>query len=154
MSGPYGDFHPIFGSKNEMMWIGGGAGMAPLRSQIMHMTKTLHTTDRKMSYFYGARALNEVFYLQDFLDLEKEFPNFSFHLALDRPDPAADAAGVKYTPGFVHQVIYNTYLKDHEAPEDIEYYMCGPGPMSKAVEKMLWDLGVPEENLMYDNFGG
>lgn len=70
-----------------MMWIGGGAGMAPLRSQIMHMTKTLHTTDRKMSYFYGARALNEVFYLQDFLDLEKEFPNFSFHLALDRPDP-------------------------------------------------------------------
>ena len=154
MSGPYGDFHPIFDSKNEMMWIGGGAGMAPLRSQIMHMTKTLHTTDRKMSYFYGARALNEVFYLQDFLDLEKEFPNFSFHLALDRPDPAADAAGVKYTPGFVHQVIYNTYLKDHEAPEDIEYYMCGPGPMSKAVEKMLWDLGVPEENLMYDNFGG
>ena len=142
MSGPYGDFHPIFDSKNEMMWIGGGAGMAPLRSQIMHMTKTLHTTDRKMSYFYGARALNEVFYLQDFLDLEKEFPNFSFHLALDRPDPAADAAGVKYTPGFVHQVIYNTYLKDHEAPEDIEYYMCGPGPMSKAVEKMLWDLGV------------
>ena len=78
MSGPYGDFHPIFDSKNEMMWIGGGAGMAPLRSQIMHMTKTLHTTDRKMSYFYGARALNEVFYLQDFLDLEKEFPNFSF----------------------------------------------------------------------------
>ena len=141
MSGPYGDFHPIFDSKNEMMWIGGGAGMAPLRSQIMHMTKTLHTTDRKMSYFYGARALNEVFYLQDFLDLEKEFPNFSFHLALDRPDPAADAAGVKYTPGFVHQVIYNTYLKDHEAPEDIEYYMCGPGPMSKAVEKMLWGFG-------------
>ena len=98
MSGPYGDFHPIFNSKKEMMWIGGGAGMAPLRAQIMHMTKTLHTTDRKMSYFYGARALNEVFYLQDFLELEKEFPNFSFHLALDRPDPAADAAGVKYTP--------------------------------------------------------
>ena len=154
MSGPYGDFHPIFDSKKEMMWIGGGAGMAPLRAQIMHMTKTLHTTDRKMSYFYGARALNEVFYLQDFLDLEKEFPNFSFHLALDRPDPAADAAGVKYTPGFVHQVIYNTYLKDHEAPEDIEYYMCGPGPMSKAVEKMLDDLGVPMSNLMFDNFGG
>ena len=91
MSGPYGDFHPIFNSKKEMMWIGGGAGMAPLRAQIMHMTKTLHTTDRKMSYFYGARALNEVFYLNDFLELEKEFPNFSFHLALDRPDPAADA---------------------------------------------------------------
>ncbi len=154
MSGPYGDFHPIFNSKREMMWIGGGAGMAPLRAQIMHMTKTLHTTDRKMSYFYGARALNEVFYLEDFLQLEKEFPNFSFHLALDRPDPAADAAGVKYTPGFVHQVIYNTYLKDHEEPEDIEYYMCGPGPMSKAVEGMLDSLGVPMEMLHFDNFGG
>lgn len=154
MSGPYGDFHPIFDSKNEMMWIGGGAGMAPLRAQIMHMTKTLHTTDREMHYFYGARALNEVFYLDDFLNLEKEYPNFHFHLALDRPDPAADSAGVKYTPGFVHQVIYETYLKNHPAPEDIEYYMCGPGPMSKAVENMLWDLGVPSENLLYDNFGG
>ena len=154
MSGPYGDFHPIFNSKKEMMWIGGGAGMAPLRAQIMHMTKTLHTTDRKMSYFYGARALNEVFYLQDFLELEKEFPNFSFHLALDRPDPAADAAGVKYTPGFVHKVIYDTYLKDHEAPEDIEYYMCGPGPMSKAVVVMLDELGVDESSILYDNFGG
>ena len=153
MSGPYGDFHPIFDSKNEMMWIGGGAGMAPLRAQIMHLTKTLKTTDRKMSYFYGARALNEVFYLEDFLQIEKDFPNFSFHLALDRPDPAADAAGVKYTPGFVHNVIYETYLKDHDAPEDIEYYMCGPGPMSKAVENMLDSLGVPKENLMYDNFG-
>ena len=153
MSGPYGDFHPIFDSKREMMWIGGGAGMAPLRAQIMHMTKTLHTTDRKMSYFYGARALNEVFYLNDFLELEKEFPNFSFHLALDRPDPAADAAGVKYTPGFVHQVIYETYLKNHEAPEDIEYYMCGPGPMSRAVENMLDDLGVPREMLHFDDFG-
>ena len=154
MSGPYGDFHPIFDSNKEMMWIGGGAGMAPLRAQIMHLTKTLHTTDRKMSYFYGARALNEVFYLEDFLQIEKDFPNFTFHLALDRPDPAADAAGVKYTPGFVHNVIYETYLKNHEAPEDIEYYMCGPGPMSKAVEKMLDDLGVPAQNLMFDNFGG
>ena len=154
MSGPYGDFHPIFNSKNEMIWIGGGAGMAPLRAQIMHMTKTLHTRDRKMSYFYGARALNEVFYLQDFLQLEKEYPNFSFHLALDRPDPAADAAGVKYTAGFVHNVLHDTYLKDHDAPEDIEYYMCGPGPMSKAVASMLDSLGVPPENLMYDNFGG
>lgn len=154
MSGPYGDFHPIFDSNNEMMWIGGGAGMAPLRAQIMHMTKTLKTTDRIMNYFYGARALNEVFYLDDFLKLEKEFPNFKFHLALDRPDPAADAAGVKYTPGFVHQVIYNTYLKDHDSPEDIEYYMCGPGPMSKAVEGMLDDLGVDPANIHYDNFGG
>ena len=154
MSGPYGDFHPILDSKNEMMWIGGGAGMAPLRAQIMHLTKTLHITDRTMNYFYGARALTEVFYLEDFLQIEKDFPNFKFHLALDRPDPAADAAGVKYTAGFVHNVIYETYLKNHEAPEDIEYYMCGPGPMSKAVEKMLDDLGVPSKNLMFDNFGG
>ena len=154
MSGPYGDFHPIFDSQAEMMWIGGGAGMAPLRAQIMHMIKTLHTTDRVMNYFYGARALNEVFYLDDFLQLEKEFPNFKFHLALDRPDPAADAAGVKYTPGFVHQVIYDTYLKNHPNPEDIEYYMCGPGPMSAAVNKMLDSLGVDPESIHYDNFGG
>ena len=154
MSGPYGDFHPHFDTKREMIWVGGGAGMAPLRAQIMHMTKTLHTTDREMHYFYGARALNEVFYLDDFLNLEKEYPNFHFHLALDRPDPAADAAGVKYTAGFVHQVMFNTYLKDHEAPEDIEYYMCGPGPMSKAVVGMLDSLGVEPESIMYDNFGG
>ena len=154
MSGPYGEFAPRFNTKNEMIWVGGGAGMAPLRAQIMHMTKTLNTRDREMHYFYGARALNEVFYLDDFLQLEKDFPNFHFHLALDRPDPAADKAGVKYTAGFVHQVMYNTYLKDHEAPEDIEYYMCGPGPMSKAVVNMLTDLGVEPENIMYDNFGG
>ena len=154
MSGPYGDFHPHFDSKKEMIWVGGGAGMAPLRAQIMHMTKTLQTRDREMHYFYGARALNEVFYLDDFLSIEKEYPNFHFHLALDRPDPAADAAGVKYTAGFVHQVMYNTYLKDHEAPEDIEYYMCGPGPMSKAVVGMLDSLGVEPESIMYDNFGG
>jgi Na+-transporting NADH:ubiquinone oxidoreductase subunit F len=118
------------------------------------MTKTLKTTDRKMDYFYGARALNEVFYLEDFLAIEKEFPNFNFHLALDRPDPAADAAGVKYTAGFVHNVMYETYLKNHDAPEDIEYYMCGPGPMAKAVVGMLNDLGVEDESIMFDNFGG
>lgn len=153
MSGPYGDFHPIVDSDKEMIWVGGGAGMAPLRAQIMWLTKTLKTTDRKMDYFYGARALNEVFYLKDFLELEKEFPNFHFHLALDRPDPAADKAGVKYTPGFVHQVMYDTYLKDHDAPEEIEYYMCGPGPMSNSVNKMLYDLGVEPESIHYDNFG-
>lgn len=153
MSGPYGDFHPILNSEREMLWVGGGAGMAPLRSQIMHMTKTLKTTNRKMSYYYGARALVEAFYLEDFYELEREFPNFSFHLALDRPDPAADAAGVKYTPGFVHQVILDTYLKDHEAPEDIEYYMCGPGPMAAAVQRMLDSLGVPPEMIMFDDFG-
>ena len=154
MSGPYGDFHPIVDSKAEMIWVGGGAGMAPLRAQIMWMTKTLKTTDRKMSYFYGARALNEVFYLDDFLQLEKDFPNFKFYLALDRPDPAADAAGVEYTPGFVHNVMYEKYLKDHEAPEDIQYYMCGPGPMSNAVNNMLYNLGVEPESIHYDNFGG
>lgn len=153
MSGPYGDFHPNFDSKREMIWVGGGAGMAPLRAQIMHMTKTLHTTDRKMSYFYGARSLSEVFYLDDFLALEKEYPNFKFYLALDRPDPVADEKGVAYTPGFVHQVMYDKYLKDHEAPEDIEYYMCGPGPMSKAVQGMLDSLGVDPESIMFDNFG-
>lgn len=154
MSGPYGDFHPITDSKAEMIWVGGGAGMAPLRAQIMWMTRTLHTTDRKMSYFYGARALNEVFYLEDFLQLEKEFPNFRFYLALDRPDPAADNAGVKYTAGFVHDVMYEKYLKTHENPEDIEYYMCGPGPMSKAVNNMLYNLGVEASAIHYDNFGG
>ena len=137
-----------------MIWVGGGAGMAPLRAQIMHMAKTLHTTDRQMHYFYGARALNEVFYLDDFHGIEKEYPNFHFHLALDRPDPAADAAGVPYTAGFVHNVMYETYLKNHPAPEDIEYYMCGPGPMSKAVVSMLDNLGVASENILYDNFGG
>ena len=153
MSGPYGEFHPIFNSKKEMIWIGGGAGMAPLRSQIMHMTRTLNVRDREMHYFYGARSLAEVFYLNDFLELEKEFDNFHFHLALDRPDPVADEAGVKYTPGFVHQVMYETYLKDVDSPEDIEYYMCGPGPMSNAVVKMLDGLGVDPEAIMYDNFG-
>ena len=153
MSGPYGDFHPVLDSKREMLWIGGGAGMAPLRSQIMHMTKTLKTTDRKMTYFYGARALVEAFYLEDFYELEREFPNFTFRLALDRPDPAADAAGVKYTPGFVHQVIYDTYLKDHEAPEDIEYYMCGPGPMANAARPGCRAYAVPPEMIMFDDFG-
>ena len=154
MSGPYGDFHPRFNSKREMIWVGGGAGMAPLRAQIMHMTRTLNTTDRKMSYFYGARSLSEVFYLNDFLQLEKDFPNFKFYLALDRPDPEADAANVEYTPGFVHQVMYETYLKNHPEPEDIEYYMCGPGPMSKAVVGLLDSLGVSPNDIMFDDFGG
>ena len=155
ISGPYGEFFlpDNLPDTQELIFIGGGAGMAPMRSHLMHLFKT-EKTKRPVSFWYGARALKEAPYVDEFHAIEKEFPNFKFNLALDRPDPAADAAGVKYTPGFVHQVIYNTYLKDHEAPEDIEYYMCGPGPMSKAVEKMLWDLGVPEENLMYDNFGG
>lgn len=153
MSGPFGDFHPIYDSKKEMIWIGGGAGMAPLRSQIMHLLKTLHIRDREMHYFYGARSLSEAFFLDDFHELEKEYPNFHFHLALDRPDPKADEAGVPYVAGFVHEVMYNTYLKDHEAPEDIEFYMCGPGPMSKAVQGMLDSIGVDRESIMFDDFG-
>jgi Na+-transporting NADH:ubiquinone oxidoreductase subunit F len=168
MSGPYGEFHVKEHAANnvrlpqcdsptqlpEMIWVGGGAGMAPLRAQIMHLTRTLNVRNREMHYFYGARALNEVFYLNDFHQLEKDFPNFHFHLALDSPDPAADAAGVPYTAGFVHNVMYDTYLKSHPAPEDIEYYMCGPGPMSAAVVNMLDHLGVPSENILYDDFGG
>ena len=153
MSGPYGDFHPIFDSKKEMIWVGGGAGMAPLRAQIMHMTRTLNTRDREMHYFYGARSLSEVFYLEDFLEIEREFPNFHFHLALDRPDPAADAAGVKYTAGFVAPVMRDTYLGAHEAPEDCEYYMCGPAMMSKTVNDLLDSLGVDPASIHYDNFG-
>jgi Na+-transporting NADH:ubiquinone oxidoreductase subunit F len=154
MSGPYGDFHPVFDSKKEMIWIGGGAGMAPLRSQIMHMLRTLNTRDREMHYFYGARSLSEAFFIEDFRALEKEYPNFHFHLALDRPDPKADEAGEPYTAGFVHQVLYETYLKNHEAPEDIEYYLCGPPMMSKSVQDLLYNLGVEDENIRFDNFGG
>ncbi|MBR5686025.1 MAG: NADH:ubiquinone reductase (Na(+)-transporting) subunit F [Muribaculaceae bacterium] len=153
MSGPYGDFHPIFDSKKEMIWVGGGAGMAPLRAQILHMTRTLNTRDREMHYFYGARSLSEVFYLEDFLQLEKDFPNFHFHLALDRPDPVADEAGVKYTAGFVAPVMRDTYLGQHEAPEDCEYYMCGPTMMSQTVNEVLDSLGVDPSSIHYDNFG-
>ncbi len=154
MSGPYGDFHPIFDSKREMIWVGGGAGMAPLRAQIMHMLKTLHTRDREMHYFYGARAIDEVFFMEDFLELEKEYPNFHFHLALDRPDPKADAMGVKYTAGFIAPVMGDTYLKQHEAPEDIEYYLCGPPMMAKTVLDLLDSLGVEQDMIHFDNFGG
>lgn len=154
MSGPYGDFHPVFDSKREMIWVGGGAGMAPLRAQIMHMLKTLHTTDREMHYFYGARGIDEVFFMEDFLELEKEFPNFHFHLALDRPDPKADSMGVKYTPGFIAPVMGDTYLKQHEEPEEIEYYLCGPPMMAKTVLDLLHSLGVEDKMIRFDNFGG
>ena len=153
MSGPYGDFHPIFDSKREMIWVGGGAGMAHLRAQIMHMLKTLHTRDREMHYFYGARAIDEVFFLEDFLEMEKEYPNFHFHLALDRPDPKADSLGVKYTAGFIAPVMGDTYLKQHEAPEDVEYYLCGPPMMAKTVLDLLHSLGVEDDMIHFDNFG-
>ncbi len=153
MSGPYGDFHPHFDSKKEMIWIGGGAGMAPLRAQIMHMTKTLHTTDREMHFFYGARALSEAFFLEDFWALEKEFPNFHFHLSLDRQDPKADEAGVEYYTGFAVNCIRDTYLKNHETPEDCEYYLCGPPMLIKTVTEYLDSLGVDKESIMFDDFG-
>ncbi len=154
ISGPYGEFLlPENDPDNiEYIFVGGGAGMAPLRSHIMQLFKTLRT-NRTVHFFYGARALVEAFYLEDFAELEKEFPNFKFHLALDRPDPEADAAGVAYTAGFVHNVMYETYLKDHETPEDIKYFMCGPPMMVASVNKLLDSLGVPVENVLYDNFG-
>ncbi|MBQ1697604.1 MAG: NADH:ubiquinone reductase (Na(+)-transporting) subunit F [Bacteroidales bacterium] len=154
MSGPYGEFRPVYDSKREMIWVGGGAGMAPLRAQIMHMLKTRKCRDREMHYFYGARAIDEVFFMDDFLALEKEFPNFHFHLALDRPDPKADSLGVKYTAGFIAPVMGDTYLKAHEAPEDIEYYLCGPPMMAKTVLDLLHSLGVEDEMIRFDNFGG
>jgi Na+-transporting NADH:ubiquinone oxidoreductase subunit F len=155
ISGPYGEFllpkdDP---DSQEYIFVGGGAGMAPLRSHIMHLFKTLKTK-KQVHFFYGARALVEAFYLEDFAEIEKEFPNFHFHLALDRPDPAADAAGVKYTAGFVHNVMNETYLKDHEAPEDIKYFMCGPPMMTKCVCDLLDSLGVAPESILFDNFGG
>jgi len=154
ISGPYGEFLlPKNDPDNqEYIFVGGGAGMAPLRSHIMQLFKTLKT-GRKVHFFYGARALVEAFYLEDFAEIEKEFPNFKFHLALDRPDPAADAAGVGYTAGFVHNVMFETYLKDHEAPEDIKYFMCGPPMMTKCVVDLLDSLGVAPENILFDNFG-
>ena len=154
ISGPYGEFLLPTDDPDtqEYIFVGGGAGMAPLRSHIMHLFKTLKTK-KPVRFFYGARALVEAFYLEDFAEIEKEFPNFHFTLALDRPDPAADAAGVKYTPGFVHQVMYDTYLKDHEAPEDIKYFMCGPPMMVASVNKSLDSLGVAPESILYDNFG-
>ena len=154
ISGPYGEFFlpDNLPADQELIFIGGGAGMAPMRSHIMHLFKTEKTT-RKVNFFYGARSLKEAFYLEDYHALEKEFPNFKFHLALDRPDPAADAAGVAYTAGFVHTVLYDTYLKNHEAPEDALYLMCGPPMMSSSVVNLLDSLGVPPENILYDNFG-
>jgi Na+-transporting NADH:ubiquinone oxidoreductase subunit F len=149
ISGPYGDFH-VLDTEREMLYIGGGAGMAPLRSQLLHLFHTLKTTKRKISFWYGARSKNEIFYEKDFRQIEKEFSNFSFNIALSEPLPEDKWTG--YT-GFIHQVIYDNYLINHEAPEDVEYYMCGPRPMANAVKNMLDNLGVPPEMLMFDDFG-
>lgn len=149
ISGPYGEFF-IKDTQNEIVFIGGGAGMAPMRSHIFHLFNTEKTT-RKVSFWYGARSLREVFYEEEFRAIEKEFPNFTFNLALSEPKPEDNWTG--YT-GFIHQVLLDNYLVNHEAPEDIEYYLCGPPMMNSAVSNMLNNLGVPDENIAFDDFGG
>ncbi len=149
VSGPYGEFH-IKDTNNEMIYIGGGAGMAPLRSHIFHLFHTLKTS-RKVSYWYGARSLREVFYEDEFREIERNFPNFKFNLALSEALPEDNWTG--YT-GFIHQVLYDNYLSKIEEPEDVEYYFCGPPVMNASVIKMLDSLGVPPENIAFDDFGG
>ena len=148
VSGPYGEFF-LRETDNEMMFIGGGAGMAPMRSHLFHLFQTVKT-GRKVTFWYGARSLREVFYKDHFEKIEKEYPNFTFTLALDNPKKEDNWTG---KTGFIHKVIYDEYLTKHEDPEDIEYYMCGPPMMNSAVEKMLYELGVPDENVMFDDFG-
>jgi Na+-transporting NADH:ubiquinone oxidoreductase subunit F len=147
VSGPFGEFFARDTSA-EMCFIGGGAGMAPMRSHIFDQFKRLHTR-RKVTYWYGARSLREAFYQDEFDAIAKANPNFTWHLALSEPLPEDDWKG--YT-GFIHQVLRDEYLKNHPAPEDIEYYMCGPGPMTKAVIDMLLNLGVERENILLDDF--
>ena len=149
VSGPYGEFH-IKETNKEMIYIGGGAGMAPLRSHIFHLFQT-EKTNRKVSYWYGARSMREVFYDDEFEAIEKDFPNFKFNIALSEPLPEDNWSG--YT-GFIHQVVLDNYLSKHPEPEEIEYYLCGPPMMNSAVFKMLDNLGVPKENIAYDDFGG
>lgn len=149
VSGPYGEFN-VEDSEREMMFIGGGAGMAPMRSHIFHQFKTLHT-QRKTSFWYGGRSLKELFYMDEFQNLAKKHPNFSFHVVLSEPNNEDQWKGLT---GFVHQAIFENYLKDHPYPEDIEYYICGPPMMLQAVLKMLDSLGVDESMIHYDDFGG
>ncbi len=149
ISGPYGEFFAK-DTDAEMVFIGGGAGMAPMRSHIFDQFKRLHTK-RKVSFWYGARSLRESFYNEEFDKLAEENENFTWHLALSEPLPEDNWTG--YT-GFIHEVLYENYLKDHHAPEDCEYYMCGPPMMNAAVIKMLENLGVEHENIMLDDFGG
>lgn len=160
ISGPYGEFF-IKDTGAEMLYIGGGAGMAPMRSHLFHLFHTLKT-DRKVSFWYGGRSKRELFYLEDFRAIEREFPNFNFHVVLSEPLPednwkvktsVDDKEGDGFT-GFVHQAVIDQYLNHHDAPEDIEFYFCGPPLMNAAVLKMVDDWGVPPENVAYDDFGG
>ncbi|MEM1358721.1 MAG: NADH:ubiquinone reductase (Na(+)-transporting) subunit F [Bacteroidota bacterium] len=160
ISGPYGEFF-IKPTKKEMVYIGGGAGMAPLRSHLFHLFHTLKTTDRKVSFWYGGRTRRELFYIEQFRQIEKEFPNFRFYVALDNPlpednwqvkeDMEADGDGFK---GYIMPVVMEQYLNNHPEPEEIEYYFCGPPLMNASVIKALDELGVPEENIAFDDFGG
>jgi Na+-transporting NADH:ubiquinone oxidoreductase subunit F len=148
VSGPFGEFFARDTDK-EMCFIGGGAGMAPMRSHIFDQLKRLHAK-RKMTFWYGARSMREAFYVEEFEQLQKDNPNFEWHLALSEPLPEDNWTGAT---GFIHNVLFEQYLKDHPAPEDIEYYMCGPGVMNQAVIRMLLAQGVDRENIMLDDFG-
>ncbi len=149
LSGPYGEFF-IKETNNEMMFIGGGAGMAPMRSHIFHLFNTVKT-GRKATFWYGARSKREIFYEEEFRAIEQAFPNFKFHIALSEPKASDNWTG---PVGFIHQVIYENYLSKHDSPEDIEYYLCGPPVMNDAIQGMLYDMGVPTENIAFDDFGG
>ena len=148
ISGPYGEFF-IKDTKREMIYIGGGAGMAPMRSHIFHLFHTLKTRDRKVSFWYGARSKREMFYDEDFKAIEREYDNFSYHVALSDPLPEDNWTGLT---GFIHEALYENYLKNHEEPEEVEYYLCGPPMMISAVQNMLDNLGVPQEMIAYDAF--
>ncbi|MCK4570127.1 MAG: NADH:ubiquinone reductase (Na(+)-transporting) subunit F [Bacteroidales bacterium] len=149
ISGPYGEFF-IKDTQKEMMFIGGGAGMAPMRSHIFDLYKT-RKTNRKSTFWYGGRSLRELFYIDEFKELEEKNPNFKFNIGLSEPVPEDKWEG--YT-GFIHQIVIDEYLKNHPEPEEIEYYLCGPPMMNDAVLKMLDDYGVPEEMIAFDDFGG
>ena len=148
ISGPYGDFF-VKNTDREMVYIGGGAGMAPMRS---HLFDLFHSkkTNRKVSFWYGARSLREMFYEKDFKDIVEKFPNFSFHIAMSEPLPEDNWNGPN---GFIHQVVLDNYLNEHEDPTEIEYYLCGPPLMIDACQKMLYELGVEQEMIAYDSFG-
>jgi len=160
ISGPYGEFF-IKPTRKEMVYIGGGAGMAPLRSHLFHLFHTLKTTDRKVSFWYGGRTRRELFYIEQFREIERQFPNFKFYVALDNPLPEdnwkvkenVDAEGDGFV-GFIMPVLYEKYLKNHPEPEEVEYYFCGPPMMNQSVIKTLDELGVPEDNISFDDFGG
>ena len=159
ISGPYGEFF-INHTEAEMLYVGGGAGMAPMRSHLYHLFRTLKT-GRKVTFWYGGRSKRELFYTEHFRALERDFPNFKFYVALSEPSEednwkvkdGLDGEGDGFI-GFVHQVVIDNYLNDHESPEDIEVYFCGPPLMNQAVEKMAEDFGVPDENVRFDDFGG